>query len=114
MRTTGRVRKREEKAFSPSMLFVLIPLYKPCEKSLLYPMDKKLPTGQKMQKCKHTKIGQTMSNESATSRKVSEIATKNTSENEISAAIQGIRTRLETLASINAENILIPGGPQER
>jgi len=39
---------------------------------------------------------------------------KNTSENEIAAALQGIRSRLDTLASINAENILIPGGPQER
>ncbi len=39
---------------------------------------------------------------------------KNTSENEISAALQGMRSRLDTLASINAENILIPGGPQER
>jgi hypothetical protein len=28
------------------MLFVIIPLYKPCEKSLLYPLVKKLPTGQ--------------------------------------------------------------------
>jgi hypothetical protein len=33
---------------------------------------------------------------------------------EITAAIQGIRSRLDTLASINAENILIPGGPQEQ
>ena len=32
---------------------------------------------------------------------------------EIAAAIQGIRSRLDTLASITAENILIPGGPQE-
>ena len=46
MRSTRRVSKREEKAFSLSMLFVLIPLYKPCEKSLLYPLVKKLPTGQ--------------------------------------------------------------------
>ena len=38
---------------------------------------------------------------------------KNTSENEMSAALQGIRNRLDTLASINADNILIPGGPQE-
>jgi hypothetical protein len=45
-RTTGRVSKREEKAFSLSMLFVLIPHYKPCEKSLLYPIVKKLPIGQ--------------------------------------------------------------------
>ncbi len=33
---------------------------------------------------------------------------------EITAAFQGIRNRLDTLASINAENILVPGGPQER
>jgi len=39
---------------------------------------------------------------------------ENTSENEIAAAIQGIRSRLNTLASVTAENILIPGGPQER
>jgi hypothetical protein len=39
---------------------------------------------------------------------------KNTSEDEISAALQGARNRLDTLASINADNILIPGGPQER
>jgi hypothetical protein len=39
---------------------------------------------------------------------------KNTSENEISAVLQGIRNRLDTLASVNADNILIPGGPQER
>jgi hypothetical protein len=39
---------------------------------------------------------------------------KNTSENEMSAALQGIRNRLDTLASITASNILIPGGPQER
>jgi hypothetical protein len=45
MRTTGRVSKREEKAFFLSMLFVLIPRYKPCEKSLLYPIVKKLTTG---------------------------------------------------------------------
>lgn len=32
---------------------------------------------------------------------------------EIGAAIQGIRSRLDTLASITAENIRIPGGPQE-
>jgi hypothetical protein len=38
---------------------------------------------------------------------------ENTSENEIVAELQGIRSRLDTLASINAENILIPGGPQE-
>jgi hypothetical protein len=46
MHTTGRVSKREEKAFSLSMLFVLISHYKPCEKSLLYPIVKKLPTVQ--------------------------------------------------------------------
>ena len=33
---------------------------------------------------------------------------------DIAAALAGIRNRLDTLASINAENILIPGGPQER
>jgi hypothetical protein len=37
---------------------------------------------------------------------------KNTSENEISAALQGVRNRLDTLASIDAENILVPSGPQ--
>ena len=36
------------------------------------------------------------------------------SHDEIAAALAGIRNRLDTLASINAENILIPGGPQER
>jgi hypothetical protein len=36
------------------------------------------------------------------------------SENEIAAAFQGLRNRLDTLASITTENILIPGGPQER
>jgi hypothetical protein len=39
---------------------------------------------------------------------------KNTPDDEIPAAIQGIRSRLETLASINADNILAPGGPQEQ
>jgi len=39
---------------------------------------------------------------------------KNTPDNEIAAALAGIRNRLDTLASINTENILIPGGPQER
>lgn len=39
---------------------------------------------------------------------------KNTSENEISAALQGIRSRLDMLASITSENMLVPGGPQER
>lgn len=33
---------------------------------------------------------------------------------EMSAAIQGICDQLDTLASINASNILIPDGPQER
>ena len=33
---------------------------------------------------------------------------------EISAAIEGLRSRLDTLASITADNILMPGGPQER
>jgi len=34
---------------------------------------------------------------------------------EITAAIQGIRSRLDTLASITASNICIPGGgPQEQ
>jgi prefoldin subunit 5 len=31
---------------------------------------------------------------------------------EIAAAIQGVRNRLDTLASITGENILVPGGPQ--
>ena len=35
-------------------------------------------------------------------------------ESDIAAALAGIRTRLDTLASITAENILVPGGPQER
>ena len=39
---------------------------------------------------------------------------KNTPDDEIAAALQGLRNRLDTLASINGENILIPGGPQER
>jgi hypothetical protein len=39
---------------------------------------------------------------------------KNTPDDEIPAAIQGIRSRLDTLASINADNILAPGGPQEQ
>jgi hypothetical protein len=39
---------------------------------------------------------------------------KNTSENEISAALQGVHNRLDTLASIDAENILVPSGPQEQ
>jgi len=47
MPSPGRVSKREEKALSLCLLFVLIPLYKPGEKSLLYPLVKKLPTGQR-------------------------------------------------------------------
>jgi hypothetical protein len=39
---------------------------------------------------------------------------KSTPDDEIVTALQGIRNRLDTLASINTENILIPGGPQER
>jgi prefoldin subunit 5 len=35
-------------------------------------------------------------------------------QDDITAAIAGIRSRLDTLASINEANILIPGGPQER
>ena len=38
---------------------------------------------------------------------------ENTSDSEISAALQGIRSRLDTLASITPDTILIPGGPQE-
>ena len=37
---------------------------------------------------------------------------KNTPDDEIAAALQGVRCRLNTLACINAENIFIPGGPQ--
>jgi hypothetical protein len=33
---------------------------------------------------------------------------------EITAAIQGICSRLDILASIMASNILVPGGPQEQ
>ena len=33
---------------------------------------------------------------------------------DITAATAGIRSRLDTLASINEANILIPGGPQSR
>ncbi len=33
---------------------------------------------------------------------------------DIEAALAGIRSRLDTLASINTANILVPGGPQER
>lgn len=35
-------------------------------------------------------------------------------DNEIARALAGIRSRLDTLVSITAENILIPGEPQER
>ena len=35
-------------------------------------------------------------------------------DDEIARALQGIRSRLDKLASITAENILISGGPQER
>jgi hypothetical protein len=45
IRSTGCVSKREEKVFSLHTLFVLVPLHKPCEKSLLYPFAKKLLTG---------------------------------------------------------------------
>ena len=38
----------------------------------------------------------------------------NSPDAEIATALAGIRSRLDTLASITAENILIPGGPQER
>ncbi len=38
----------------------------------------------------------------------------NPHDDEITAALQGIRNRLDTLASITAENILIPGEPRER
>jgi len=46
MRSASGVSKREEKGLSLHTLFVLIPLHKTCEKSLLYPLVKKLPTGQ--------------------------------------------------------------------
>ena len=39
---------------------------------------------------------------------------KNTPDGAIAAALQGLRTRLDTLASINAANMLVPGEPQER
>ena len=39
---------------------------------------------------------------------------KNTSDEETTRGLAGIRSRLDTLISINAENILIPGGPQEQ
>ena len=35
-------------------------------------------------------------------------------QNDISRALAGLRSRLDTLASINEESILIPSGPQER
>ncbi len=35
-------------------------------------------------------------------------------QDDITAAIAGIRSRLDQLASINEANILIPGGPQSR
>ena len=35
-------------------------------------------------------------------------------QDDIRRALAGIRSRLDTLASITAENVLIPGGPQER
>jgi hypothetical protein len=35
-------------------------------------------------------------------------------QDDITVALAGIRSRLDTLASINEANILIPGGPQER
>ena len=39
--------------------------------------------------------------------------TDNEPDRDIAAALAGIRNRLDTLASITAENILVPGGPQE-
>ena len=39
---------------------------------------------------------------------------RNDPDGDIVAALAGIRNRLDTLAGITAENILIPGGPQER
>ncbi len=45
MRSAGCVSKGEEKTLSLYRLFVFIPLHKPYEKSLLYPLVKKLPTG---------------------------------------------------------------------
>ena len=35
-------------------------------------------------------------------------------QDDISRALAGLRSRLDILASINEANILIPGGPQER
>jgi len=37
-----------------------------------------------------------------------------TNQDDISRAFASIRSRLDTLASISADNILIPGGPQKR
>lgn len=34
-------------------------------------------------------------------------------QDDMAVAIAGIRSRLDTLASINADNMFIPGGPQE-
>jgi hypothetical protein len=45
------------------------------------------------------------SNERRKAEKASEIAMKNTPDDEISTALAGIRSRLDMLASINAENI---------
>ncbi len=39
---------------------------------------------------------------------------RNDPDGDIAAALQGIRNRLDTLASITPENILVPDGPQER
>jgi hypothetical protein len=41
------------------------------------------------------------------------IVERNDPDGDIAAALAGIRNRLDTLASITAENILVPGGPQE-
>ena len=38
---------------------------------------------------------------------------RNDPESDVAAALAGIRNRLDTLASITAENILVPDGPQE-
>lgn len=46
--------------------------------------------------------------------KSSETAMNNTPDDEIAVALAGIRNRLDTLVSITAENILMPGEPQER
>ena len=40
-------------------------------------------------------------------------AEQSTPDGDIAAALAGIRNRLDTLASITPDNILIPGGPQE-